>query len=109
MIPPKAPDRTAAEMYTANRFDCSFLRYHEDSMSKIPGANPASKTPTMVRRATSCPNVCTSDMQQVAMPHRVMMIGRKIEGLDLDRIRFDGTSNRTYVMTGVLLAILCDE
>ena len=78
-------------------------------MSRTPGANPASKTPTMVRSATNWPNVCTSDIQQVAMPHKVMMTGRKIEGLDLERSKFDGTSKSTYVMTGVLLAMCRDE
>ena len=55
MMPPKAPDNTAAEMYTANRFDCSSFLYHDDKMSKIPGAKPASRIPTIVLSATSCP------------------------------------------------------
>ena len=53
MMPPNAPDRTAAEIYTANRFDCSFFRYHEDRMRSMPGAKPASSMPTTSLRATS--------------------------------------------------------
>jgi hypothetical protein len=75
-------------------------------MRRIPGAKPASKTPTTVLSATSWPYVCTKDMQHVAMPHSVMITGRKIDGLVLDRMRLDGTSNRTYVMTVIQLAIL---
>lgn len=52
-IPPKAPDRTAAEMYTANLFDCSFFLYHEEIINRIPGAKPASKIPTMILKAKS--------------------------------------------------------
>lgn len=40
-IPPNAPESTAADMYTANLFDCSFFLYHEEMINRIPGAKPA--------------------------------------------------------------------
>lgn len=36
IIPPKAPDSTAALMYTANRLDCSSFLYQDDKRSRIP-------------------------------------------------------------------------
>ena len=98
MIPPKAPERTAADMYTAKRLLCSAFLYHEERISRIPGAKPASSTPMITRSATSCPKVCTFAMQHVAVPHRTMIVGRKIEGRVFDKIKLLGTSNRTYVM-----------
>ena len=99
MIPPNAPDKTAAEIYTAKRFDCSFFRYQEERIKRTPGANPASKTPTIVRNATNWWYDWTNDMQHVAIPQSVMITGRNMDGLVFESKRFDGTSKRTYVMT----------
>lgn len=96
-MPPNAPDRTAADMNTANLFDCSFFLYQDDMIKRIPGENPASKIPTIILRATSCSKVWMRAMQQVQTPQITMITGRNIDGFVLDRIRLLGTSKATYV------------
>jgi hypothetical protein len=50
--PPKAPDRIAADIYIANRLDCSSRLYHDDMMRRMPGEKPDSMIPMKTRRMT---------------------------------------------------------
>ena len=85
--PPKAPDRTAADINTPKRFDCSACLYHDDRRSITPGANPASTHPRITRRATRWEKSLITAITQVKAPQRIMIDGRKIDGRDRPRAR----------------------
>lgn len=74
--PPKAPERMAAEMYTAKRLLCSRLRYHDESSMRMPGAKPDSSMPMTKRKPTRASYDGVKAMPMVTQPQRHMMHAR---------------------------------